>query len=381
MSVLRVRNISTAGIAKKTWAAIRDSGNVVSAVGSRDQPRAQAWVDDLQRPQTNASSTDDAAAQQQDNNRASTSVAFPVAPVAFGSYQEVLESDLVDCVYVPVPTALRSDIILAALRSGKHVVCEKPVATSMAVVAEMLAEAQKRNLCFCDGTMLTHGKRIAEIRNRLSGGGDAGRSPTGDVTSVSAVFTFPSGAEFAKTNIRCDAALEPLGALGDVGWYCIRYAIEAFGAANLRLLRAKGDSVVKNDQGVNMSFGAALEFELADGGGGHGTPTRLVHVQVWCSFLEAHQQTATFRGPKGSLTVEDLCLPFLHPSEVHYTINRNEIAAHGVKVDHTKSVELVAVQASRARTRRRSCGAMSQPSRRRWPGTWDRMRRRAPRWI
>lgn len=46
---------------------------------------------------------------------------------AFGSYQELIESDSVDAVYIPLPNDLHLQWVKEAIRAGKHVLCEKPL--------------------------------------------------------------------------------------------------------------------------------------------------------------------------------------------------------------------------------------------------------------
>jgi predicted dehydrogenase len=55
-------------------------------------------------------------------------------------YRTMLAEDAVDAVTVGVPNALHAPIVLAALEAGKHVLCEKPLATSLAD-AEAMVEA------------------------------------------------------------------------------------------------------------------------------------------------------------------------------------------------------------------------------------------------
>lgn len=61
-------------------------------------------------------------------------------PTVVPSYQELVEHPDVDAVYIPLPNSLHAEWTLAALASGKHVLCEKPF-TSNAAEAEEVAEA------------------------------------------------------------------------------------------------------------------------------------------------------------------------------------------------------------------------------------------------
>lgn len=55
---------------------------------------------------------------------------------------EVLESPELDAIDVCVPTAIHADVVLAALRSGKHVFCEKPLCQTYDQARE-IADAQR----------------------------------------------------------------------------------------------------------------------------------------------------------------------------------------------------------------------------------------------
>ncbi|WP_216639750.1 Gfo/Idh/MocA family protein [Mycobacterium sp. 1164966.3] len=57
--------------------------------------------------------------------------------------EEIVHADDIDVVHVCTPNHLHRDVVLAALAAGKHVVCEKPLTTSLADTRE-LAEAAAR---------------------------------------------------------------------------------------------------------------------------------------------------------------------------------------------------------------------------------------------
>src|SRR5271165_4149680 len=57
----------------------------------------------------------------------------------------MLARDDIDLVYIATPPFLHHPQAMAALRAGKHVICEKPLAMSVAQADEMIAEAHQRD--------------------------------------------------------------------------------------------------------------------------------------------------------------------------------------------------------------------------------------------
>jgi predicted dehydrogenase len=63
--------------------------------------------------------------------------------VAYGSYQELLENKDIDAVSICVANHLHAEITIAALRAGKHVLCEKPMATTISDCEAMVRTAEE----------------------------------------------------------------------------------------------------------------------------------------------------------------------------------------------------------------------------------------------
>src|SRR5208282_6036000 len=107
-----------------------------------------------------------------------------------------------------------------AAAAGKHILCEKPCGVNVAALEEMLAACRKNSVQFMDGVMFMHSPRLARVREILEDG-----QSVGQIRRIASAFTFYPGEEFFSTNIRANGALEPTGCLGDLGWYCIRFAL------------------------------------------------------------------------------------------------------------------------------------------------------------
>jgi predicted dehydrogenase len=136
-------------------------------------------------------------------------------PSAFDSWQEMINSDVVDAIYVATPTSVREEICIAAARAGKHVLGEKPFA-SLPSVKRITAACRDNAVAFMDGTHFVHHPRTLDIKQHRD-------DRLGFVWSVASAFQFNLT---DRGNIRFNPELEPMGAIGDAGWYNMRAAVE-----------------------------------------------------------------------------------------------------------------------------------------------------------
>jgi predicted dehydrogenase len=272
MKKLRFGIIGPARIARKNWRAIFHSGNCeVAAVASRDIGRSRKFIAECQ-----------------------AQVPFANPPLAFGSYEELLTSKNVDAVYVPLPTGLRKEWVVRAAQAGKHVVCEKPCAVSAGDLEEMISACRKNSVQFMDGVMFMHNRRLGQIRETLDDGNSVGQ-----LKRITSHFSFLGAEDFLRANIRASRALEPAGCLGDLGWYCIRFALWAMNWQMPHRADGRIISRAANDPaGVPVEFSGELFF---DGGVSSG---------FYCSFVATNQQTVTVTGTKGLLNVHDFVNTF-----------------------------------------------------------------------
>lgn len=93
---------------------------------------------------------------------------------AYTDYQELLKNDEVEAVSICTPNALHAPMSITALQSGKHVLCEKPMATSL-VEAEAMIEAAKVNK---KKLMIAHNQRFVPSHDKaheLIQSGDLGK--------------------------------------------------------------------------------------------------------------------------------------------------------------------------------------------------------------
>ncbi len=92
-------------------------------------------------------------------------------PQVFASWQELIHADTVDMVSIVTPPHLHAEIAIAALRAGKHVICEKPTALNVAEAENMFAAAQAapNQLAIIDHELRFHPQR-ARLRQLVREG-------------------------------------------------------------------------------------------------------------------------------------------------------------------------------------------------------------------
>ena len=73
-------------------------------------------------------------------------------PKAYGSYEEMLQDDEVDAVYIATPPFVHKEQILMCLNAGKHVLCEKPLMKTSEEAKECFELAKRKGLVLMEAT-------------------------------------------------------------------------------------------------------------------------------------------------------------------------------------------------------------------------------------
>ena len=132
----------------------------------------------------------------------------------FETYNEVIASDDVEAVYIPLPPALHFEWAKKALESGKHVLLEKPFATNLSDAEDLLQLAGEKQLALHENYMFVFHKQVEELQKIIASG------EIGDVRLMRMSFGFPMR---PAGDFRYDKDLGG-GAFLDAGGYCLRAA-------------------------------------------------------------------------------------------------------------------------------------------------------------
>jgi xylose dehydrogenase (NAD/NADP) len=167
-------------------------------------------------------------------------------PRAYGSYEELLADREVDAVYISLPNSLHREWTVAAARAGKHVLCEKPLATSVAEVDEMTDAARRHGAIVQEAVMMCYHPQTQRLQEILAEG------TIGDVRLIRGVFSFTLD---RPGDIRFDAALGG-GSIWDLGSYPVSFM--------RTMLRTEPIEVhgwrTNGPEGADLSFAGHLRF-------------------------------------------------------------------------------------------------------------------------
>lgn len=146
------------------------------------------------------------------------------APHAHSHLADFFSSPHIDAVYIASPNALHCEHAIAAMRQGKHVLCEKPAASNARELAEMLAVASACGVLFLEASRHLHAPYIQTLRDALP--------ELGTIRRVSFVYNqYSSRYDKFKEGV-VENAFDPSlsnGALMDIGVYCVQLAVALFG--------------------------------------------------------------------------------------------------------------------------------------------------------
>lgn len=135
----------------------------------------------------------------------------------YETFDRILDNPAIDIVYVVLPNSMHAEYTIRAAKAGKHVICEKPMATSVADAEAMVAACRENDRKLSIGYRLHFDPRHEEVM-RL------GRDEVlGSVREVDGDFAFNIGND---PNVwRLDRELAGGGPLMDIGLYVIQAAL------------------------------------------------------------------------------------------------------------------------------------------------------------
>lgn len=252
----------------------------------------------LVRPSRVVDDVEVAAIAARDRRRAEAFAARHEIATVHDSYAEVLADSSLDAVYIPLPNGLHAEWMVAAIKAGKHVLCEKPFTSNAAQAREVAAAADGTGLVVMEAFHYRY-HPLARRMHEVAHGGELGR-----IERIETAMCFPLP---RFSDIRYDFDLAG-GALMDAGCYAVHC---------LRLL-SPGEPTVTAARALTVSRDRRIDRAMTAGfslpGGGIGR----VRASMWSSTLL--RIGARVVGSRGTMTVSNYVAPQL-PSRFTLTVD------------------------------------------------------------
>jgi predicted dehydrogenase len=205
---------------------------------------------------------------------------------AYGSYQELLDDADVEAVYIPLTNDLHVSWTIKAAESGKHVLCEKPIARTADEARTLLKVRDRSGVHIQEAFMV----RTHPQWRRAKAMVDAGE--LGDVRAISGIFSY------LNTDARNVRNVKELGGGGllDIGCYLVNTARFIFGGEPIRV-----SGTVELDPRFDVDRLASM---ILDFGGRHAIGT--------CSTQLLYYQRIQVVGTRARIEIE---VPFNAPRD------------------------------------------------------------------
>jgi D-xylose 1-dehydrogenase (NADP+, D-xylono-1,5-lactone-forming) len=195
------------------------------------------------------------------------------------SYEALLQDLEIDVIYISLPNNLHAEWSIRAMKSGKNVLCEKPLTTSAVDVDELIEVARETGMVITEAYMYRHHPQTLLVKQMVD---------NGDIGKVQLI----RGA-FSYTNTRpSDPRFSPElggGCLWDVGCYPIGYARYLLDHDPLEVY----GNQITGPTGVDLFFAGQLHY-----------PGGAV-CQFESSFITEYKAEIEIIGEKGRITVPE----------------------------------------------------------------------------
>jgi len=145
----------------------------------------------------------------------------------YDSLQALANDDNVQAVYIASPNSLHFEQTMQMLSAGKHVICEKPLASNATQVEQLFQSAIDNNVILFEAYMTAHLPNFQQIKNSLPHIGKL-RKANLHYCQYSSRYPAYLAGESPNTFSRHFSG----GSIMDIGYYCVAFSVALFGKPN-----------------------------------------------------------------------------------------------------------------------------------------------------
>ena len=253
-----------------------------------------------------------------DLEKAQRAAADLTVPKAYGSYREMLADPDIEAVYNPLPNHLHVPWSIRAAEAGKHVLCEKPIALTVAELRTLLEARLRTGVKIGEAFMVRTHPQWLRAREIVRSG------EIGDLRAIQCAFSYSNR---DPANVRNVAAWGG-GGLMDIGCYPIQISRFLFGQEPVRVV---GRLELDPDFGTDRLTSAILDFPSGQ-------------CVFTCSTQLVPYQRVQIFGTKGRLEVE---IPFNAPPDRPCRLlvdNGADVFGSGIRTEEVPTCDQYTIQ-------------------------------------
>ena len=210
----------------------------------------------------------------------------------FNSYENLLNSELVDAVYISTPHTLHADITIKAAGKGKHILCEKPGAVNFAQGKKVIDAVREAGVFYKEGFMYRCHPQIPALLDLIK------NKVIGDVEKITSSFGFDMTKVIANHRLfNKDLAG---GAILDVGLYPVSFSRMIAGIKSgkkfINPIVVSAEAKI-GETGVDEISSAVMEFDNG------------IISEVRTAIMKNMENNAVIEGSNGKIIVDNPWMP------------------------------------------------------------------------
>lgn len=244
----------------------------------------------LFRPAQKLPEIEIAAVASRNESRASRVARRWKIPKAYTGYDALLEDPTIDVIYNPLPNSLHAEWTIRALEAGKHVLCEKPLASNAQEASAMVEAATKANKKLGEAFHYRYHPLTDRVLELIA------QNTIGNVTHIHSRFHMPL---LRPGDIRFQTNLAG-GATMDLGSYCI-HQIRLYAGSEPEVVSAEAKEA---SPGIDRFMKANFRFQNG------------IEASFSCAMLswDMFGVSTVIRGTTGRIQLFNPILPHLYHS-------------------------------------------------------------------
>ena len=201
----------------------------------------------------------------------------------FTSLEEMAQSDVIDAIYIASPNSLHAEQSILFMQHGKHVLCEKPLASNVQEVTRMIEVAKENHVVLLEALRNLFMPNLERVQQAMEQIAPVRRAVFNKSQYSSRYDLYKNGENPNTFNPEFSN-----GSLMDLGVYLLGPALKLFGQPNE--IQASG---VTLESGVDGSGTVLLSYDDLD-------------VVVMHSKIHATSTPSEIIGEKGRIIIDDI---------------------------------------------------------------------------